>query len=92
MRKLIIIAIIALAAMFPISLAAQDTTLPAPVTEENTQPDLPIGDDNAQTDNNQVNTVSEETQQSFTNGVVVGAIVGLIIGGVVVWFFKDKII
>lgn len=91
MKKLIFIVFFATSLLFPISLLAQETTLPAPVTEENTQPELPIGE-TPNTDSTKKSEIPEETQQSFLNGILVGAIVGLIAGGIFTWFLKDKII
>ena len=92
MKKFIILAALVFTALVPLSIFAQETTLPAPVTEENTQPELPIGEESNGNTTNQTPTVSEDTQQSFVNGALVGVLAGLIVGGVFTWFLKDKII
>ncbi len=78
-------------ALAPISLKAQEVTLPAPVQEES-QPTLPIGTGDTNQPTTSSSTISEETQQTFINGVIAGALGGLVIGGIFAWFLKDKII
>ena len=92
MKKLIILSALIIVTMLPVSIFAQDTTLPAPVTEENTLPELPIGEETPNESDNKTPQVNEETQQSFVNGIIAGAVAGLLVGGVFTWFLKDKII
>jgi len=89
MKKITIILAFLFVALIPVGVMAQDSTLPAPVTE-NTQPELPIGTETeTTTDTSKVNS---DTQNSFVNGALVGIVVGLIAGGIFTWFLKDKII
>lgn len=92
MKILTLFAVLILTSLLPFHVVAQDTTLMAPVIEENTQPELPVGDDSTEQPSSQSPAVSEETQTSFVNGAIVGVITGLIVGGVFTWFLKDKII
>lgn len=67
------------------------------VLQENEQPDLPQTQEEAEQKEatQQISSpqfYDETSQQSFIKGIGAGFAIGVIIGGVIVWFFKKKII
>ena len=78
-------------ALFPATVFAQDTALPTPV-QENPKTELPSAEVEINTNTNQQMSINEDTQTTFRNGIIAGALVGLVLGGVLTWFLKDKII
>lgn len=71
---------------------AQDTTTQLegttqlPIGEEQ-DPNRPEGEEQ---NDNQSGFTEEERNQGFINGLLAGGIVGLILGAIVAWLFKDK--
>ena len=89
MKKLLSISTLFLA-LFILNLnvvnAQEQPTLPADTT-------LPIGeeqDPNAPVDTNTSEVVDEKQDNTFTSGLLAGALVGVVVGGVLMWLFKDK--
>lgn len=96
MKKIALLALVFccvhLGTFVPVAANGEAESLPAPTVEE--QPVLQQGEDeNADQPNEVQNEVlPEENRQSFINGVVVGGIVGVVLGGLLAWFFKEKLV
>lgn len=81
-----------LVAFVPVAANGEAESLPAPTVEE--QPVLQQGNEENenQPEEAEAEVLPEENRQSFINGVVVGGIVGVVLGGLLAWFFKEKLI
>ena len=58
-----------------------DTTLP--IGEEQ-DPNAPVEDTTT------TEVINENQDNTFVNGLLAGTLVGVVVGGVIVWLFKDK--